>query len=232
MPPDLRAASFWPFAVMAVLLMLSVGASPKRLGWTDGILCAAALLGALTAGRNVSVFAVVVAPVIAYHLSAIGEERRWGVRPLQQANAPIAIANVLLIVCMLVIAAQRMSCPSGMRASSASAQDAAGRRDRLSPRAPRPWQPLQLLRLGRIHPPLAARRARLRRRALGSLRLLSRRSVSLTAEASPGWDRRLDRYGIETVIVHRTSGLANALAARREWRWAYSDDLAVVFERR
>ena len=54
----------------------------------------------------------------------------------------------------------------------------------------------------------------------------------VTSEGSPGWERELDRYKIGTVLVSRTGGLANALAASSDWRWAYADDRAVVFERR
>ena len=49
-----------------------------------------------------------------------------------------------------------------------------------------------------------------------------------------GWDNRLDRYGVNTVVVDHTyrSALINRLKQSEKWRVRYEDDVAVVFVRR
>jgi hypothetical protein len=47
-----------------------------------------------------------------------------------------------------------------------------------------------------------------------------------------GWQRVLDRYGVEVVVVSSTSSLADALRARDEWPLAYEDPRSVIFMRR
>jgi hypothetical protein len=234
MPPDLRAASLWPFAAMLVLLVVSVGASPKRLGWSDATLCSAATLLAITAGRNISMFAVIAAPVIAYHVSAFCEERGWVLRPLQRANTILVTANMLLILCVVVIAADRLSGSIRDSTFEAGAREtlpvdaveflrAQGTRGHLFNAYD--WGGYVIHELPEV-PVFVDGRSDL----YGADFLVN--PYLVTAEGGPGWERQLDRYGIGTVLVHRSGGLANALAASSAWRWAYSDDLAIVFERR
>jgi hypothetical protein len=234
MPPDLRVASFWPFAVMLVLLLVSVGVSPARLGWTEATLCSAAVLLAVTAGRNISLFAVVAAPVIARHASAFSAERGWELRPLQRANMILVVANVLLILCTVFVAANRLS--DSIRDST---YRAAARQtlpvdavEYLRKRGPRgrlfnayEWGGYVMHEMPQVRVFVDGRSD-----LYGGDFLIN--PYLVTAEGSPGWERELDRYKIGTVLVSRTGGLANALAASSDWRWAYADDRAVVFERR
>jgi hypothetical protein len=233
MPPDLRTASFWPFAAMLVLLLVSVGASPKRLGWSDAILCSAVTLLAIAAARNIATFAVVAAPVLTYHLTALGQERGWELRKLQRSSAPLAILNVALILVALAFSAQSLS--ESVRDSSRLAAEREtlpvdavryleenGTRDRLFNAYE--WGGYVMHELPDV-PVFIDGRSDLYGDFITN-------PYRITAEGSPGWERELDRYGIGTVLVYRTSGLANALAASPAWRWAYGDDLAVVFVRR
>ena len=160
--------------------------------------------------------ALVLTPVIAYHVSAVGEERGWGIRPLREASVPIAIANIVIIACIVLIAAERLS-------SSV--------RDSTFENAARQTLPVDAVDYLRAHP---VRGNLFNSYDWGGYIVFSLPEVRvfvdgrsdlygdflvdpylLTAEASPGWDRRLDRYGIGTVLVRRTSGLANALAGSR-----------------
>jgi len=51
--------------------------------------------------------------------------------------------------------------------------------------------------------------------------------------ARPGWERTLDRYRVETVVVHKATQPALAKAASRssKWRRVYEDKLGIVFTR-
>ena len=92
---------------MLVLLVVALGASARRMGWTDAILCGAATVLALSAGRNVSTFALIVTPVLSYHAAAVLADRGWTIRPMQRATRRIAALNLLLILLVLGIAASR-----------------------------------------------------------------------------------------------------------------------------
>jgi hypothetical protein len=50
-------------------------------------------------------------------------------------------------------------------------------------------------------------------------------------EVKPGWDKLLDAFQLDTVLVPPSHPLASALRARSGWRTAYADAVAVVFER-
>jgi hypothetical protein len=232
-PPDLRVASYWPFAALLLVLFLSVGMSPKRLGWTDACLGAGAAALALFAARNIAFFAVVAAPVAAYHVSELAREQGWRIRPLQRASGAIAALNVAIIVLVLAIAGQRLS---------------DGFRESMLDRAERESLPVAAVGYLRAHPP---RGNLFNAYEWGGYLIYELPSVPVfidgrsdlygdfldspyrtMTEASPGTDRQLEKYAIETALVRRTSGIANELAGSPEWRWAYADDLAVVFERR
>jgi hypothetical protein len=233
MPPDLRVPSYWPFAIALVVLVLSIGASPVRVGWSDGLLVSCATLLAMLAGRNVALFMIVATPVITYHLHALCEERGWGVRTLRTASAPVVAANVALIAVALGVVVSR---------ASDSVRDSAFQS---AARAALPVGAVEYLQEHGV-------RGRLfNSYDWGGYLIHSLPDVKVfvdgrsdlygdflvdpylrIAEAQPGWAEQLDRYEIETALVTRTGGLANVLARDAEWRWAYSDDVAIVFERR
>jgi hypothetical protein len=51
------------------------------------------------------------------------------------------------------------------------------------------------------------------------------------AQVAPGWEKALDRYGVDVVVWPRERSLAQVLAASPQWHRVYRDDLAVVFVR-
>src|SRR5262249_58345176 len=46
-----------------------------------------------------------------------------------------------------------------------------------------------------------------------------------------GWQKTLDRYGIEVVLVPSPSGLASLLRDRSDWRTVEDDSATALFER-
>ena len=231
-PPDLHKAGFWPFAVVLVLLLVSLGASRKRLGWTDGILCSAATLLALSAGRNVATFAVVVTPVLSYHLAAALADRGWTVKPMQRASRPIAALNLMLIVLVLGIAATRVVEPFYGRALSAAERnelpvDAVeylrehGTRGNLFNAYE--WGGYLIYALPEV-PVFVDGRSDL----YGGNFLYD--PYLVTASGGPRWQQQLEHYDIGTVLVRTYSGLSTVLRDSGGWRVAYEDGLATVFE--
>jgi hypothetical protein len=44
--------------------------------------------------------------------------------------------------------------------------------------------------------------------------------------------RLLDKYGIQTCVIHRESPLATLLNADAGWQWVYADEVGAIYERR
>ncbi|HLY27514.1 MAG TPA: hypothetical protein VKQ72_14315, partial [Aggregatilineales bacterium] len=63
--PDIHGRETWPFVFMLLGLIAAVGLGSKRIEWTDLVLTCGWGFLALYAGRNISSFAVVAAPVLA-----------------------------------------------------------------------------------------------------------------------------------------------------------------------
>ena len=232
-PPTLDRAGFWPFAIMLALLIVSLAVSRGRVGWTDLILCAVATGLALSAGRNVSTFAVIVTPVLTYHLARGLEKRGWVVRPMRRATRPIAALNAALILIVAGIAATFVLEPFDN-----SKLEAAKRRT----------LPVDAVSYLREHPP----KGRLfNDYAFGGYLIHALPEVPVFVDGrsdlyggafldeylaisrgGPRSARRLKRYDIGAVLVPRHSGLSTVLRGSAEWKLAYEDELATVFERR
>jgi hypothetical protein len=161
------------------------------------------------------------------------EERGWGVRTLRTASAPVVVANVALIAVALGVVVSR---------ASDSVRDSAFQS------AARGVLPVGAVEYLQEH---GVRGRLFNSYDWGGYLIHSLPDVKVfvdgrsdlygdflvdpylrIAEAQPGWAEQLDRYEIETALVTRTGGLANILARDAAWRWAYSDDVAIVFERR
>jgi hypothetical protein len=61
---------------------------------------------------------------------------------------------------------------------------------------------------------------------------LLRQSVETVTQVHPGWERVLDNWNVETILVPPSSALAQALFLDRRWVAPYRDLQAVVFVRR
>ena len=52
-----------------------------------------------------------------------------------------------------------------------------------------------------------------------------------TLDVQVGWEKPLDRYGIDTIVVAPTLALSSTLKVSRNWRVVYDDHVSVVFRR-
>jgi hypothetical protein len=57
-------------------------------------------------------------------------------------------------------------------------------------------------------------------------------TYQLTNAGGPGWQDRLDQFGVNLALVETGSGLARQLALNPAWENTYTDELAKVFVRR
>lgn len=106
--PNFQQRQTWPFILMVIYLFGALGGSKKPLGWMNFVLLSGTLFMALTAGRNIAVFAVVATPVLARHLDALLTERGWILRPMQRVTQRQARLNAFLLTLIVLGALANM----------------------------------------------------------------------------------------------------------------------------
>lgn len=99
--PDFHSTWFWPFALMLVVSVVAVVASPRRPGVTQMLLLAGTGLAGLQSMRHIPLFAIVAIPIVAEQIEvALDAQRvRAQTRPPLRSTA---IAPLLAILGMVV----------------------------------------------------------------------------------------------------------------------------------
>lgn len=100
--PDFHTPQTWPFLVLLLGVLVLVGRTGSRLDWTDAVLLSGTALMALTAGRNIALFAIVAAPVLSRHLHMWLVERGWEIRPMRRVGSRQLVLNWSLLVVILL----------------------------------------------------------------------------------------------------------------------------------
>lgn len=233
--PDFHQPAMWPFALLLMALVAVLGASRRRLDWTDFCLAAGTALMGLLAVRNVAVFALVAVPVISRHLIGIAEDRGWRVatpRPAALAR-PQQILSALLVVLVVAAGAAKLVAElTGPRASERAHHllpiDAADHLEQMPVDGPMfnsyNFGGYLIYRLP-DRPVFVDGRT-----DLYGDRFLAEDYMP-TAQAEPGWQETLDRYDIAVVVMENESHLAEALREDPGWVEDYHDDVAAIFVR-
>ncbi len=103
--PDFHSINTWPFALLLFGVLAFAGLSSRRFDWTDLVLVAGTGFMALSAGRNIAVFAIAATPVFSHHLNVWLNDRGWQIRPRRTVTRNMAIVNWALL--LLIIAGRR-----------------------------------------------------------------------------------------------------------------------------
>ncbi len=231
--PNFHDRSTWPFVGLLLGLLGAAGASRKRLGWTDFVLVSGTAFMALTAGRNIAVFAVVATPVLAEHLEAVLAERGWVVQPVRRVTPRMARLNALLVGLVLVGSAAKVLLVLDARTVAAAQAEFLPVKAAAFIQAERPPGPMfnsynwggYLMFTLPDYPVFVDGRTDL----YGDDFLT--RTYLPAATGGSDWRSILDRYGIRLVVVERDSGLARRLRDLPVWTLAHEDEIAVVFTR-
>jgi hypothetical protein len=230
--PNFHERQTWPFVALLLGVLGAVGASKKRLDWSDFVLVAGTAFMGLMAGRNIALFAVVATPVLTYHLQAILEERGWVLetikrptRRMAQLNAVLvalvlfgSLAKVLLVLDADTVAEAQAEYLPVEATAYLKANDLSGPMFNSYN-----WGGYLIFNLP-DEPVYVDGRTDL----YGNEFL---QTYLRTAVGGEGWRETLDQYGIRLVFVEAQSGLARQLRAEPGWMLRYEDDLAVIFTR-
>lgn len=230
--PNFHERHTWPFIALLLALLGAVGASRRRLTWTDYGLLSVTIFMSLTAGRNIALFAVVATPVLTEHLDAALTERGWTLRTVQWVTPRMARLNLLIVILVTIGALLKVALVLDARAvREAQAQfmplDAVTYLQAEQPDGPifnsYNWGGY-LIFAAPEYPVFTDGRTDL----YGDVFLTE---YLAAASGGPRWREILDQYGINLVLMETTSGLARALREDPAWTLAYEDSLAAVFTR-
>jgi hypothetical protein len=226
--PDFHNPWIWPFALLLLLTLAGLGRSGLRSGWSELVLVAGMGFMALYAGRSISTFAIVAAPVCARHWSAVLGAPRAATRP---ARAGAALPGLVLLACIVAAVVQLRSTLAPAAIDHVQRQvmpiDAAEFLARARPPGPMfntynnggylmwaiPGQPVFVD--GRTD-------------LYGDALL----SEWLAAARGQSWRPTFEKWGIRLAVVENDFGVAAALQQEPGWEQVFRGQRTSVFTRR
>jgi hypothetical protein len=235
--PNFQESQTWPFLMLLFGVLGAVGASKRRLQWTEFFLLIGTAFLALTAGRNIALFAVVATPIFTFHIESILEERGWSFKPTTRVTRTQARINaVLAAVIVLGVLAYIVSVLEPESVNEAQREflpvQAAEFIESEQPAGPMfnsyNWGGYLMFALP-DYPVYVDGRTDLYKNDF-LLRYLD------TAVAGDDWRDVLDEDGINLVVVESGSGLGRVLADEPGWTQIYPtadypDDDRVIYQR-
>ena len=231
--PNFHLREAQPFLWLLLATLLAAAWSRRGLNLTDALLVSGAAYLGFLAGRNVALLAVVAPPVLTQHLAA-GWEALWGA-PVAEAPprgarlalnwgilALVALAGLLKVAVDLTPAVNEAqlakTVPMGAAEYVRVARPAGKLFNSYNFGAYLTWA------LYPDYPVYVDGRTDLYNDAF-------LREYLQTALGRPGYAATLETYGVNLVLVEVDSLLADRLRESADWRQAYEDETAVVFER-
>ena len=243
--PDFHNLQFHPFIWLLLLTLVAMGLSRRRADWTDLILVSVFGYMGLLAVRNVALFALVTAPVLAHCATAALDELAQSPRlswlgmlthtlPAPRPRRSLAALNAALLAVVLAAAGVVV----GLNLIGLQNSDVWGKglpletvgylQDHDLPGQmfnTYNWGGYLIWSLYPDKPVFVDGRTDLY--AFNGV-LDDYVQVQL---ARPGWQEILDRYGIGYVVTEQGGLLTAVLDETEDWRIEYSDDVGAVYVR-
>ncbi len=229
--PNFHQRETWPFVIMLLGTLAAVGLSGKRIDWTDLTLVSGTAFLSLYAGRNISTFAVVAAPVLSRHLNAILEAQ--GIR-MQRARPPRGLAIVLnwaLLALIIFGAGFKIAVATNPKTVITAQTDALPVKAVEYLNQAKPAGPMfntynwggYLMFAAPEYPVFVDGRT-----DLYDDEILSQ---WLDAETGRNWQPVFEKWNIQLAVIERDSTLAQLLRKEPAWKEVYQDTQASIFQR-
>jgi hypothetical protein len=239
-PPDFHQLHLHPFIWMVLAALTALGLSGQRADFTDLTLVALFMYMSLLAGRNMALFALVTAPVIArygsYALQDWRERRNRPVRVRPPTRSGVYVLNWALLGLVMIAAGVKISQPVSSAVNEEAKADILPVQAVQFLRAQQPAGPLfnsynwggYLIWELPEYPVFVDGRTDL----YDDEFLTEYLSIVFAQE---GWDEKLDKDGINLVLIEPQSMLGRMLEERAlndgGWKQLYRDEMAAVFMR-
>lgn len=244
--PDFHNLQFHPFIWLLLLTLAAVGLSRRRAGWTGLALVGVFGYMGLLAARNIALFAVVAAPVLARHTVAALDEMAsdnprlsWFAALTRAPSLHPRRSHALLNIALLAVVVAGAGLKVGVDLARMSDPEFWGRglpvkaatylnEHELSGKMFNTynWGGYLIWSLYPEQPVFVDGRTDLY--AFGGSVLDDYVTVHWTR---PGWQQVLDQYVIGFVLTERSGPLDTMLAQTASWRRVYEDPLAVIHVR-
>jgi hypothetical protein len=230
-PPDLRAAQLLPFMAMLLSIIVTLGLSRRAATATELVVVSGWTALALVAVRNVPIFALAAAPVIARHAAAVlpfREGRPGSGEPVEERRVLNALLGAALVLILIAWTAWQAS--PGRNAAHLHTQVPVAAVEAMRRVRPRGnllndynWGGYVLWELYPAYPTFVDGRTDVFSDEIFEdyLRLWA---------AQPGWEAAIERWDIGVVLLPPQSPLVGALDAAG-WEERHRDEQAVVLVR-
>lgn len=225
--PDFHSTWFWPFALLLVVSVVAVVASPRRPGATQMLLLAGTGLAGLQSMRHIPLFAIVAIPIVAEQIEvAIDAQRvRTRTRPLLRsaAIAPLLAALGAVVAVGGVAAAISANDDAVAATYPVDAVDAILASDLADARGYNAygwggyliWRDIDVFIDGRAD-------------VYGDeFMRLHFQAEKLEAD----WREPLDAFDVDYVLMAPDAELGLVLDEAADWTEVYTDDVAVIWAR-
>jgi hypothetical protein len=229
--PNFHQPQTWPFMLMLVGTLIAAGMSSRKLEIRDAVMLGGNAMLALLAARNIPTLALVAAPILAEHLDTLLVD--MGLR-LNADRLPAtgfrSLVNALLILLIGFGVGARVW--SSLQPAAAAALPLPANAIKVMRDQPTPPQMFNSYNWGGYlmwvlpnTPVFVDGRTDLYDGAV-------LQAYVTTYFAEPGWDRVMDDYKINTVLIEPASPLAKVLRLTEGWKIVYEDKIAILFVRK
>ncbi len=241
--PNFHLPYVQSFAVMLLLVTVALARAGRRADWTDLLMVTVWAGWSLFAARNIAIFGLVVTPVLARYgdLAWLRQWQDWGYQRVPFSGPPAGRRasssgyrlNWVLLILVLVAALVKVAVPLLPATTQRAEQEGMPYRAVEFIRAERPAGPLfnsynwggyLIFKLWPDYPVYIDGRTDLYDD------LFIREYLSIIS-ADTGWLEKLNRAGINLVLIENGSTLDKFLQINPDWQELYRDEMAVVFQR-
>ncbi len=230
-PLDLGQPMAWLFLLLFALVIAAARASHRRFDFCEIFLIGGTAVMALTAARNLSIFAIAALPIATFHLDEILRRKGWTI-PHREFETPRRLAlNILLIglVAVGVLLYVRHIVAEDVVNDAMSSRLPVSAVEYLNDMALEGnmfnsynWGGYLMFYAPQI-PVFIDGRTDLYAGFLNDYYRI--------ATAASGWKTELDNWQISFALIETDSGLSEALASAPGWSTAYQDALTSIFVR-
>jgi hypothetical protein len=233
--PDFHPLHTHPFIWLLLGCLSLMGLSGRRADGTDLAMVGMFAYASLLAGRNFGPFALIVAPVVSRHASAIvARWSQWQLFSRRPTRPLLGAVNLVLLLLVVGLAVVKIWTPltaefSEQEQRTSLPVDAAAWVLENRPKGemfnPYNWGGYLIWSLYPHYGVFVDGRTDL----YGDQLLRDYLSVQL---GRPGYDEILARHKVGFVLTYPDDALSLQLACSGEWTEAYRDDVAVIWERK
>jgi hypothetical protein len=232
--PDFHQPQFWFFGLNLLVGVVVLIKARTRPNWTDLLLFVGTGAAGLMSARHIQIFAVVAIPIIARYLLSALESTRLGdvlapARPLPPPRRRMALFHWAIVALVALGASVDISRTVRSNAAKIARTYPEAAVDFIQAQG---WEERPIFNhynwggylIWRGLPVFIDGRADLYGDAFMHYYVQ-------TLLVKPDWREALDDNGVATVLIQRGSALSAVLGESSDWREAYRDDLAQIFER-